>query len=539
MDLALYFLIKRFLVNQNYPINSEELKLQLLSHPSYPSLHSVTGLLNHLGIENIALEVPKDIETLKELPDIFLSITSSQEYILVQKQEEHIELLFDNKDKKNVTISEFLTIWSGIIVAIEKKDSNEIGKSGPYAQKNIPYYLLAIIAIGLFFFTKPMFFNSIHFILSLIGLTISVLIVKHELGYKSNTIEKLCSSNKSSSCDAVLNSTGASISKYVKLSDACLIYFVSVTLYWLLTQSYSIPQSIIAVPSILSILVTPVSIYYQSRVIKKWCPLCVSITGVLWLQFFSLFINMDIFQNLNFELSDSLSILISFLFVSVAWSFIRPFINRSLELNKLYISHYKFIRNFDLFVSALNKSKTIDTDIDEIGGIEIVLGNRNAPLSILLVTNPQCYYCKKAHFDLEKILSKHAQDISITIRFSVNTVKDNIGLKIAQRLLELYNSPQIEQFKSAIQEAYSEEANLEKWIEKWEAPKIGSYLNVLEKEKNWCLDHKTNFTPALYVNGKEYPKEYEREHLSYFIEELTELSNTVLENIEQLEMVDD
>ena len=65
---SLLFLLKTFLQKENYKINFEELEFQLLSHPSYPSLHSVTGVFDHFNIENIALEVPTNRETLEQLP---------------------------------------------------------------------------------------------------------------------------------------------------------------------------------------------------------------------------------------------------------------------------------------------------------------------------------------------------------------------------------------------------------------------------------------------------------------------------------------
>ena len=67
----LYELVKVFLTKTGHSLNSEELKLQLLSHPTYPSLHSVTGVLTHFRIDNVAVDVPIDQETLEQLPDVF------------------------------------------------------------------------------------------------------------------------------------------------------------------------------------------------------------------------------------------------------------------------------------------------------------------------------------------------------------------------------------------------------------------------------------------------------------------------------------
>ena len=121
----MHILLNLFLKNQNYNINADELKLQLLSHPSYPSLHSITDVLGHFNIDNLAIEVPKDFETLKQLPNSFLSIISNdkgQEYVIITQLKNGVELLYDTKKKERKTIDEFLNNWGGVVVAIEKEE---------------------------------------------------------------------------------------------------------------------------------------------------------------------------------------------------------------------------------------------------------------------------------------------------------------------------------------------------------------------------------------------------------------------------------
>lgn len=39
---------------------------------------------------------------------------------------------------------------------------------------------------------------------------------------------------------------------------------------------------------------------------------------------------------------------------------------------------------------------------------------------------------------------------------------------------------------------------------------------------NWCLTNGITYTPAIFINGYEYPDSYEREHLAFFINEVVE-----------------
>ena len=533
MDTSLVYLIEKFLDSNKYLLNPEEVKLQLLSHPSFPSLHSITGLLDHFGIENLALEVSKDLATLKELPEVFITTTVHGEYVLANNHEDRIRILYGNENRKNISIAEFLTLWSGFIIVVEPNEIKEETNRKTYYNTNLPYYLLAIVATGIFFGHKVILFNSLHFTLSLAGIIISGFILKHEFGFKSKLVDKLCSSNETTNCDAVLNSDAAQIHKNIKLSDLCLVYFSSIGLYWVLSQLNTTSQTVIIIPTLLAIPVTFYSIYYQYRVIKKWCPLCLGIIGVLWLQFFSLF-TISRAPSFNFDSGDILVFFLSFLLIVSFWSYTRPFLNSSIELDKLRITHYKFIRNFELFIAAFTKSTVLETQITPIQDAEIVLGNKDAPLRLLLITNPQCYYCKEAHADLERILDGHSQKVSVTIRFSVNTEQPSLALKIAQRLLELYSGSKNELFNNGLHEVYMKNANLDQWIQKWGEAKPGPQIETLTQQRDWCIQNKINFTPALFVNGREFPKEYQREHLSFFIEDLIdfiEIENAQLNQI--------
>ena len=535
MGDALNYLLLSFLQKEGIHLNQDELKLQLLSHPSYPSLHSVTGVLDHFDIENMALEVPKNRETLFQLPDHFISvINEDKEFVVVTQGEDDILLTHGDKRKETISVNSFLDSWSGIIVVVEKDEVNMPHKKvSDTAFFNGMYILSAVVLLGLFFFIKPTIFQSVHFMLSLIGVAVSFLILKHEFGFQSKALEKFCSATETTNCDAVLNSKGASISNYFKLSDLSFIYFVGLSLSWILTVTFSASNNLIIMVSLLALPITIYSIYYQASIVKKWCPLCLSIVVVLWLQGASLFFNQPLNLNIKPDITGSFILFSSFLFITSLWLFIKPLLKKQQELEKLEIEHYKFKRNFELFDAVYSKGNYLDTSISSTK--EIVLGSKNAPLKILLVTNPSCYYCKEAHIDVEKILNKNKDDVNVTIRFNVPSDKNIIGNKVANKLLEIYNDQSIETCKEALHEVYQSDANLDKWLLKWGETTTNSFNNELETQQSWCHTNNINFTPALFINGKQFPKEYNRSDISYFIEDLieqTEMETPQLNNVE-------
>lgn len=68
-------ILQNYLKKENYNIDRNDFKLQLLSNQSYPSVKSITDTLDYFNIENIAINVPKD--ALDQLPDFFLAILNN------------------------------------------------------------------------------------------------------------------------------------------------------------------------------------------------------------------------------------------------------------------------------------------------------------------------------------------------------------------------------------------------------------------------------------------------------------------------------
>ncbi len=67
------------------------------------------------------------------------------------------------------------------------------------------------------------------------------------------------------------------------------------------------------------------------------------------------------------------------------------------------------------------------------------------------------------------------------------------------------------------------------WFEKWRiAIDKENYISELEKGNTWCKENAINFTPEVLINGKSFPKEYNRTDLIFFIEDLEENSQELV-----------
>ncbi len=543
MKNSLIFILKRFLKKNAIKIDEAELEFQLLSHPSYPSLHSLTGVLNHFNIENLALEIPCNEESFNQLPESFIAYIKDEkgdDLILAIKTNYGIQVIFDNQKKTNLTVDEFLEIWTGIIVVIEK-DDDEVKKNKRTINFTIGATLLVLITVFSSFFSfKPTLFQSLHFLLSFVGLAIASVIVKHELGFQSVIADKFCSGNFTKiNCDEVLKSKASSFWKILNLSDVGIVYFLTLIFSWLLIVIGNAGYGLLVLISVLAVPFTFYSIIYQSFIIKKWCPLCLSIMLILWLQASVLyFVNFKILiiSNSIFSLQSILLIILSF-FLSIAlWQFILPKLKKEQELNKLKIEHYKFKRNYSIFHALISQSDPINTDIHKVN--EITFGENDSPLKVVVITNPLCGFCKDAHNLVKELLDAKNSKIQVTIRFNVSLNTDSIDTKIALKLLELYNSDNEQKCLKAMHGIYGTQIP-KNWFEIWGENKGEKYMDILQKEKKWCKENNINFTPEILVNGKSFPREYDRPNLLYFIDDLieeteqeTELTVSEVENTE-------
>ena len=525
MKDSLYYQVQQLLIQNNIALDKKELEFQIQSHPSYPSLHAITGVLEHFNVDNIALDVPIDEATLTQLPNSFIAqikTETQKKFVVVINKGLYYEIIYSQKKKNKLSIAEFLDVFTGIIVAVEKTNLIEERKDNSTFINSSLIIVSALILCTQFFLAQPSISIALFFGASILGIFISITLKKQEQGVQTVLGNVFCSgTSEKKDCNAVLTSKGANVLGTYKLSDISLIYFsglvLAVFILTLLNLNLSLPFAV----SLLAFPVTLYSIYYQAIIVKKWCLLCLSVVAILWIQAAFTLINFEIFSTFSWHINNILFTLFGFLSVLTFWNLLAPQLIDLQELKQIKIDHFKFKRNFNLFNALLDKSKTIDTSINDIKGI--VFGNPNSNLEVTLVTSPFCGHCKPVHTLVETILNRHPNQVKILIRFNANTNNpDNSLVKITSRLIELYNTEGSTACLKAMHNIYDEQQP-EEWLQAFGTCKnTADAFNVLEKEAKWCKENSINFTPAILINGKSYPKEYDRSDLIYFIEDLNE-----------------
>lgn len=508
MDNIFHILIK-LLKSFNYNISEQEIKERLFSDPD-KGVVSITNTLDFFSVKNVVATVPK--EALKELPKSFIAqVSNGNQFNLVlitKEDDKNVKVNVGNKTPIIVEIEKFLMNWTGLIICIEKNEKPN-QKNLKELIPNITLIVSALLAIFYIGITTGSFLKSLYLTLSLIGVYISYLIVKEKLSLDGSS-SKFCKISENTDCQSVLNSKEAKLFNIIDLSYTSIIYFSFLSLAFIVSPY----TNIFKILSILTLPIVVYSIYHQYFKIKKWCPLCLVIASILLLQFSVLqFIQSEPTFN-PIALMPILSILVISI---ISWLNLKKLMFNGFENNKLRIENLTFRRNYHLFLPYFNSLHQIDTN-EEITS-DISIGNPNADIEILAITNPLCELCFEAHDMLMKLLEKYDNKILIKFRFLVSHEnRKEIKTQIAERLMELYINDKITFFE-AFNHWYSR-VTISEWINKWGECKDKKMNTVIRNNEIWCINNNFNRTPTILINGKLFPEFYFPNDIVNFIDKL-------------------
>ena len=106
-------------------------------------------------------------------------------------------------------------------------------------------------------------------------------------------------------CGAVLTSKGGTVFSGLKLSDLSILYFMGLSICWVISLPVIGQNNAVLPITLLALPITFYSVFYQYRVIKKWCTLCLGVVAILWFQGGSLFLKESLITNLRFDFAES------------------------------------------------------------------------------------------------------------------------------------------------------------------------------------------------------------------------------------------
>ncbi|MDX6187828.1 vitamin K epoxide reductase family protein [Flavobacterium sp. Fl-318] len=509
-----------YLKKENITIDEREFTFQVQSHSDYPSLLAVSDTLSFFNINNLATRIEN--EDLEHLPDNFTALISDENknpfLAFVERNQSDFRY---TQDAKSVQISKgaFSERFQNIVLLAEKEE-NELKINNSKKVLIFGSILLGIVYFSSIFITGFSLLQLLIVLFASMGVYLSIEAISHEFGIKTKFSEAVCTITTSADCGEVINSKKSKYFEWISFSDFSIAFFGSQLLALLFFTISNQLESFYAITTLLLLSAVPItilSIYQQWFVVKKWCPICMTIIVLIYAELISLLVfnSFHLIVNLLVVNYFALSLIASYLLTV----YIKQIIKKNFELEDNVTEGNRFKRKYSLFKMALLDSRTIESKDNTSNSI--VLGNPEARLKITVVSSPFCGHCKNAHEIIDEILKRYNDKVSITIQFNYNPkFSDEKSLIVHQKLIRLFLEKGQDAFVKALH-IWFEEKN----IDKLDSPdtSVCSDLKIdelLHEQFQWNQENKLTFTPAIIINGYLFPKQYDRNDLIYFINDL-------------------
>ncbi|MBY5959206.1 hypothetical protein KUV50_13720 [Membranicola marinus] len=500
METGFANLVYTFLDKNGYYYR--HLDVELHSHPEFPALSALSDTFDKLHIPHLFTKLsPTHAEKLDGAFLAQLQMDELSEIYFIQKYKENIVITDQNNNKSSIPLTEFLQHWTGITILIKSRPPS-------YASILIKdsFTLFSLLFILLTYLITDSI-GEIYFLLcSGIGLTLSILVLKVDLGKSSEVVNKLCGQRTKMDCNSIIHSKPSRLLKgNVKLTDLIIIYFAFILFF----QIIFVNIISLGVLTLLSLPFVLYSLWHQFR-LNQWCTLCLIIDLVLVIQFSLLLIYFNLTLPTLFILLEA-SVL--GLLTILAWVMIKPFI---VEWN-----HYKPIL-FD-FLSIKKDWKLLHYYFVQSGALKLPECYQKFPLiqfkdgiwNLDLILQPNCPNCISALNRIISIQDKYQcfKQIRLMIKPENDHESNNWNSKISL-LCKLDSTDAIQQWASYLKRSKSSQLDTKNIPNKIKE----NWMVALHNLSEWCNNTGLDKTPLILLNQKPLPYHYSPVDFAFWVD---------------------
>lgn len=519
---VLYALLKALGVQVTRTTLTKELPL----HPDFPSLLSLSETLEVWGVETAALQVDR-VEQLGELPLPMLTHwhRSEDEYILVTGITRRTVTGWHNVEGTFcVDFDEFRQYWSGAVLLAEPTfQAGEAAyvpnrKAERLRAARIPFVLtgLGVVTLSLLGMVAHSLTTAdwLGLLTKTVGLTVSILLVQKQIGLDNTLTDRFCRVHATASCEDVLNSPAATLWGWLSWSDVGFVYFAGGWLATLLVAVSPAVRSLVGWLALLALPYTVFSVYYQARVVRRWCPLCLVVQAVLLLEAGLAGVYLTAPPH---GLEAYGTFLNAYLLPSIGWVSLKSLLLKAKQVPALQDELRIFWRNASLFETLLTQQPRMPSLPTHLAPIR--LGDRQAEHLLTVVTNPYCRHCAQTHRELTQLLAVSSHLQAQLVFFACDGPTGPIH-QVARHLLQA----QAERPDwGALDNWYDEPRKVyAEWARQY--PITGdesTYGHLVEQHCAWCRQAGLSVTPILYLDGYRLPHPYRLPHLRWLLGKIT------------------
>lgn len=519
-------------------ISKDTICKQFVKHPYPDSILAITDILGKFNVvvNSYSIQKIEDLHTYTKPFIVLVYVDSNYYFSIVWSLSEYTVVWFNpiNHKKERISFDHFAKIFGGIATSIDT--DNYVGENSSKARRCkflvkrfvelIPFSVFAItIGLSLFDILTPN--ASIYETLYILGLgagcVICAMLLDFEANdHKSSLVERLCPVGKHLNCTSVLKSHGSTLYG-VSWASIGFAYFASSFIILTCMGNHSL--SYIHTASFLNLISLPFiiySLYYQIKIAKRLCIMCLSIMSIL-VYMFVVSVYGGFLSSYPHITTKSLVLFVTIgLIMLWASNMYIALCGRSMELNSLYPYFNRLRYDSSVFQALLNNQPLIERIPEEMS---INIGNPCGKVKILKVCDPFCSACSKSHLRMEKLFEN--SEVFMQVIFCVNRndsdAKKNI-IKLFFALKEHYGNTFL---KQVLHEWYSlKKKDYEIFKRKYDIDdasisKQGDKITWMEKKTK---ELKILYTPTFYIGRHHLPDDfYSEEDFSVLMKSLIKM----------------
>jgi uncharacterized membrane protein/thiol-disulfide isomerase/thioredoxin len=522
--------VANFLHRLRVPVARQECLQLIRSHPDYPSLVSVSDTLDSLGVDNYVAQFEDE-----ELGDIAFPYLTH----LAQPRGGELVLIATAAELAAARTRPGST-WTGIIVqANGLRVSAPAEQAARYTQERklarVGWLVLAAAAVLLAqpAWLLPGWLAGATYLAALAGLFVGGLLLAKELGVAPELVEDFCGSGPKAGCDDVLATDPVQLFGFFTLTDAAAAYFLwqvaSLALAAVAPGAGMGIYSLVSVVALLGVPVVAFSLYQQYWVAKAWCRLCLLVDAVLLLQAGLALYAISRGDSLLTAITPLVGLNAGLALLACGGLVVLAR-QQGLRQNELRDSEAALRRGKNavaLFTDALLRQPQVDTrEFDQ----EMVIGSDEAPLEIIMASNPYCAPCKKGHEQLTRLVALYPDKLRVRFRLVVSGADTGRFPTANQYLLQywltnIWGQPNAADRTSQLLHEWYEKMNLDRFATTHPADFSGDYslsTKLSTQHYSWVKQSRVAGTPTYFLNGYQLPAAYRLPDLKLLVPALAE-----------------
>ena len=523
-------IIADYLATLNIPVSRRYFRKRVASHPDYPSLLSVSDILEQMGIPHGVARIDRENLENLERPYVLHLEKDAGRFILINEE---------NEIGQSEDIPED---WKGIVLKAEQVDelkdseNQRVLSEEKAAQWGIYILLASFLGMAALFLWSSFTWPVMAFLATtVVGTVVGYLLVSKDVGVKYDMVESFCNAGKRTNCDRILQSDEATLFGHISLSDAVLSYFSTqlITAFLLIPvagEAASLWWTLAAI-GVLTLPVVAYSFWLQAVTFKTWCRLCLLVAGVLLIQagLFGWMAASGVFGFADGSLWTAGGVAGNFLAIGSLVFLIKTRLKEGAEAQQAEVAANRIKYNPSVFTSLLMQQPQADcTPFEQ----ELLIGNPEAAVQITMAASLGCAPCKEGFEKAVQLAEKWPEQVNLSVRFLMQKNKNGAVVNDPGETLfngwvhQVYGREnQSENTAELIMDWYSsldQGIFREKYPYEHENGQDKTIRNMIDLHGHWFESEGIDKTPTFFINGYTLPLYYRIEDVKFLIQSLPE-----------------